>query len=779
MKSRSFVTSIMTPLNKLKYPQKFGLISLLFILPLAVVIYLLVVELNIRIDHFGWREKYGTEYLRSLRELLEDVQQHRNITYKYISRGDTAPNNELLTLQSQIDRNFEALELVDQQYGVPLETTEQVKGLKEDWQKLKTEALKLKTEESYNRHTQFITSIRNLMTRVGDTSYLILDPELDSYYMMDTVLLKLPEAQELLAQTLIVGEGVVTRKALTADERVQLIVLTGLIKSNLEEMNANVHSALINNPAQNLKPLLGVPLQEDISAMGQFLKLVDTKIINAPTINIDSSEFVASGSKALRASFNFYDSASLALENLIQARIDTLSGRRYFIITFALGSTIAAFLIGLSVMRTISRPLSDLAEAAKRLGLGDLSAQVTITGTDEISQVGSAFNNMAEELQARQQRLADRTHGLEIIASLGERLNAILNLEELLAEVVNQVKDKLGYYHAHIYLLDDTGEKLVVAEGTGPAGVEMKTKGHNIPLDAPSSLVARAARTGQIVSVDNVRQTPDWLPNPLLPDTSAEMAVPITLGVEGQVVGVLDVQQDRVGGLDEGDANLLRTLANQVAVAIRNARLFTELETALNEARELQRRYIAQSWDRTRVTRKSVGRVQISLGESTTLGEGMIASAQQQALSHQKPTLVALTGPQDDPATHLALVAPVMLRDVMIGDLQLHGIDPDREWTKSELALINGVIDQVAQIAENLRLFEETRERATREQTIREITDKLRATPNLDALLETATRELGQHLGVRHTVLELGIEAELSPSSGQKNGPGNGPVVVT
>jgi CheY-like chemotaxis protein len=154
--------------------------------------------------------------------------------------------------------------------------------------------------------------------------------------------------------------------------------------------------------------------------------------------------------------------------------------------------------------------------------------------------------------------------------------------------VVNQVKDNFGYYYAHSYLLDDNTAKLVVAAGTGKAGAEMKQAGHNIPLNAPTSLVARAARNGQVVKVDNVRQAEDWLPNPLLPDTYAEMAVPIILGAEGKVVGVLDVQENKIGGLDEGDANLLRSLANHVAVALTNARLFEQTVQAKIEAEEVR-----------------------------------------------------------------------------------------------------------------------------------------------------------------------------------------------
>ena len=188
-----------------------------------------------------------------------------------------------------------------------------------------------------------------------------------------------------------------------------------------------------------------------------------------------------------------------------------------------------------------------------------------------------------EELLAIQEtledRIAARTQGLETVATLSERFAGILDREELLEELVNRVNEDFNYYYTHIYLVDEQRQNLVMTAGVGEAGAEMKAKGHSIAVDALTSLVARAARTKEIVSVDNVREAEDWLPNPLLPDTHCEMAIPII--IEEEVVGVLDVQEDEVGGLDEGDANLLRSLAGHVAVALANARLFEEVQESL------------------------------------------------------------------------------------------------------------------------------------------------------------------------------------------------------
>jgi len=248
--------------------------------------------------------------------------------------------------------------------------------------------------------------------------------------------------------------------------------------------------------------------------------------------------------------------------------------------------------VGFLTVYSLVRPIQTMARSAEAISAGDLSQQVEVTRQDELGVLAKAFNSMTTQLRnlinSLEQRIADRTHRLEIVATLGEQLNAILDPNDLLREVVNQVKANFGYYHAHIYLLDEVGETLVVAAGTGSAGEEMIASGHSISLDA-ASLVARAARSGEIVTVDNVQENEDWLPNPLLPDTRAELAVPIIQ--KSGVIGVLDVQENKIGGLDESDASLLRSLANQVAVALSNARLFEET-TQAKEAAELAQKDI-------------------------------------------------------------------------------------------------------------------------------------------------------------------------------------------
>ena len=163
---------------------------------------------------------------------------------------------------------------------------------------------------------------------------------------------------------------------------------------------------------------------------------------------------------------------------------------------------------------------------------------------------------------------------VELSAEVSRRLSTILDQTELVQAVVDEVQGAFGYYHAHIYLADENQQNLLMAGGTGEAGQIMLGRGHHIPWGR--GLVGRAAGSNQAVLVPDTAAEPGWLSNPLLPETKAEAAVPIAIGE--QVLGVLDVQHNVVGGLAKQDAELLQAIANQVAVAVRNAQLYTQAQ---------------------------------------------------------------------------------------------------------------------------------------------------------------------------------------------------------
>ncbi len=220
--------------------------------------------------------------------------------------------------------------------------------------------------------------------------------------------------------------------------------------------------------------------------------------------------------------------------------------------------------------RSIAQPIVQLAESARALADGDWDAPLPEAGIDEIGQLTASFGNMTSQLQQTLTELEQRALTITTSAEVSRRLSTILDPAQLMTSVVEQLQTAFNYYHAHIYLLDEISGNLVMASGTGEAGQTMLADEHQIPVG--KGLVGRAAETNTVVLVPDVSQEVGWLPNPLLPDTKSEIAVPIAIG--SKILGVLDVQHNLVHGLNQSDAELLTSITYQAAIALENARNF-------------------------------------------------------------------------------------------------------------------------------------------------------------------------------------------------------------
>ena len=240
--------------------------------------------------------------------------------------------------------------------------------------------------------------------------------------------------------------------------------------------------------------------------------------------------------------------------------------------------------------KAIERPLTLHGETIGRVTIAeaekvDEEAQAVVAAVAE--QLTAHIENLrlTEQALAAQQQSELRAVELEAIAKVSAAASTILDADTLLQTVVDLTKESLALYHAHIYLLDETGDALILAAGAGEVGRKMAATGRSIPVNREHSLVARAARTRRGVIANDVGQEPDFLPNPLLPNTRSEMAVPMILG--DALLGVFDVQADTINRFSAEDVRLKTTLAEQVAVALQNARLYAEQASTVERLREL------------------------------------------------------------------------------------------------------------------------------------------------------------------------------------------------
>ena len=407
-----------------------------------------------------------------------------------------------------------------------------------------------------------------------------------------------------------------------------------------------------------------------------------------------------------------------------------------------------------------------------------------------------------EEITRRkmaEMKLARRATELEtvtqVVMQVGTAISRVLDTEELLQEVVDLTKSAFSLYHAHIYVLDD--QLLRLAAGAGKIGEQMVIEGWHIPLNHGYSVVARAARSAKPQVLNKVRHGTDFLQNPLLPRTRAELAVPLVVGDD--VLGVLDVQADAVGFFTDEDIPVYAALGAQVAVALQNARLFSRVQATLAETEALYSvsrtlntiielpellqtvvEMVSEALPATWATLVTVDMLSTRIEQKVAVGpnaadilpetfDDLMAGLSGWALTQAQPVL----SPKGTPDSRESLdrqqqrlrmgigavaIVPLRYQNKLLGVLSILNPMHGRDFTEQDINLLTAIGNQVAAAIENRNLLEHTRRRAQQEQTIREVTEKLRAAPNLDMLLQTAAKELGMRLGARHTVLELGID---------------------
>ena len=252
-------------------------------------------------------------------------------------------------------------------------------------------------------------------------------------------------------------------------------------------------------------------------------------------------------------------------------------------LTIAAGwSLIYAESIGLRVSPEFDPAAELMTDYTFILGLAGVMVYLLVSNLQNAIENARQSNKELTALsQDLERKVQARTQALETSLTVSRQLTTILDQKELAAEVVNQVQTAFNYYHAQMYLFDASDQDLLLVSGTGEAGRIMLAREHKIR--GGQGLVGQAAADKKVVLVPDTAAASNWLPNPLLPETKAEIAVPIILGE--QVVGVLDVQHNVANGLTEDDTQLLESVAGQVAVALRNARLYSQVqEQASQEA---------------------------------------------------------------------------------------------------------------------------------------------------------------------------------------------------
>ena len=441
------------------------------------------------------------------------------------------------------------------------------------------------------------------------------------------------------------------------------------------------------------------------------------------------------------------------------------------LLPLGVGLVVLMAVIGIMLTNRLVTPLQELAMAAQQLGGGEWDIPLPSVGEDEIGVLTQAFATMRtqlrELLEGLEQRMDERTRNLRAAAEVSQAITSILDPDQLLPQVVELVRERFDLYYVGLFLLDEQEQFAVLRAGTGEAGRQMLSRGHQLEVGG-NSMIGQCVATDKADIQLDVGEAAVRFDNPLLPETRSEMALP--LRSRGKVIGAMTVQSTAAAAFDETDIAVLQAMADQLANAIANAELYTAAQTALAEARATQRHYLVQAWAEYLQT-TTAGRYETSGPDVAPLGETVLPEARQ-AMAERRTLVRGGNGETVEEGAGEkipALVAPIMLRDQPLGALGVRIAEGRQSWSEEEITLVEAIAEQFALAADNLRLVEATQRRAAREQLVGEINANIRSQLEVEAVLERALTELGKALDADQAAAYLGTADEMSPAErGQK-----------
>jgi GAF domain-containing protein len=396
------------------------------------------------------------------------------------------------------------------------------------------------------------------------------------------------------------------------------------------------------------------------------------------------------------------------------------------------------------------------------------------------NQISGTIHNVRLIDQSRQSALQ-----FETAAEISRDISSSLNLDELLKKGVDLIRSRFNFYHASVFLKDLPGEFVVIREATGEAGAQMKRAGHKLGVGS-KSIVGFVAGKGESLVVNDTTRDATYYPNPLLPETRAEVAIPLKLA--DRIVGVLDVQSKEPYAFAEDSLRTLQILADQLAIAVVNTELFAETQEHLAQHRLLHHITTTAASGTTlqEALQSAVNGLQVTLGgdrvsilladrEKKTLevkaavgyadtvfdlriavGNGITGWA----ASHRR-TLRVGNVQQDtryiegSPNTRSEMAIPLLYRSELLGILNFES-EQLSAYAENDEELLGTLGGSLAAIIANARLLEQIRAQAERERFLFEISDKIRRTTDIQTILSTTASELTRAVGANSARIKLG-----------------------
>jgi serine phosphatase RsbU (regulator of sigma subunit) len=389
-------------MNHLKYPQKFALISSIFVIPLSFASYTIFSEIKTRTD-FTNKQLLGTTYLKAQRQLWEEIPQLQSL----IQSNSNQNQAEITKIKSQINASFQSLEKIDNQTGTIFKTTPILNVLKQNWHNFE------QNKSNINDLNGMISQLIQLKNSVGDESNLILDPDLDTYYLIFTTLVDLPEIQEQLTIAKSLTQKAINGQQLTIEERTELIMFVSDLKEqHLPRLQKNMNIAFNESKQVNLRSDIESTLNTFTQELDQLGKLVET--LSGNNEFIQKENLLEKTNITLKQSFILWDKIIDKQEIILQERVDNDNKKQVLFLSLGIITLAGVIYLFTGFYRGVMQTVGKLDLASKQMIAGHMNQEIVLDNRDELGEVVNSFKNVASALMKSK----------EEVSLLNERLNS-------------------------------------------------------------------------------------------------------------------------------------------------------------------------------------------------------------------------------------------------------------------------------------------------------------------------------------------------------------------